>query len=100
MKKIILDENEIPKEWYNIQADLKTPLDPPLNPQTKEPIGPEDLKVIFPMGLIKQEVSQERYIPIPEEVREIYRIWRPSPLYRAERLEKALKEGILHYFEV
>ena len=99
MKKIILDENEIPKEWYNIQADLKTPLDPPLNPKTKEPIGPEDLKAIFPMGLIKQEVSQERYIPIPEEVREIYRIWRPSPLYRAERLEKALKTPAKIYFK-
>jgi len=99
MKKIILDENEIPKEWYNIQADLKTPLDPPLNPKTQKPIGPEDLKAIFPMGLIKQEVSQERYIPIPEEVREIYRIWRPSPLYRAERLEKALKTPAKIYFK-
>ena len=99
MKKIILDENEIPKKWYNIQADLKTPLDPPLNPKTKEPIGPDDLKAIFPMGLIKQEVSQERYISIPNEVREIYRIWRPSPLYRADRLEKALKTPAKIYFK-
>jgi len=99
MKKIILDENEIPKEWYNIQADLKTPLDPPLNPKTQKPIGPEDLKAIFPMGLIKQEVSSDRYIPIPEEVREIYRMWRPSPLYRAERLEKALKTTAKIYFK-
>ena len=97
--KIILDENDIPKVWYNIQADLKTPLDPPLNPKTQEPIRPEDLKAIFPMGLIKQEVSQDRYIPIPEEVREIYRIWRPSPLYRAERLEKALKTPAKIYFK-
>jgi len=78
--KTILDENDIPKKWYNIQADLKSPLDPPLNPQTKEPIGPEDLKAIFPMGLIKQEVSQERYIDIPKEIREIYRLWRPRSL--------------------
>ncbi|MEE8565230.1 MAG: TrpB-like pyridoxal phosphate-dependent enzyme [Candidatus Thermoplasmatota archaeon] len=99
MKKIILDENDIPKKWYNIQADLKTPLDPPLNPKTKEPIGPDDLKAIFPMGLIKQEVSQERYIQIPDEVREIYKIWRPSPLYRADRLEKALKTPAKIYFK-
>ncbi len=97
--KTILDENDIPKKWYNIQADLKSPLDPPLNPQTKKPIGPEDLKAIFPMGLIKQEVSQERYIDIPEEIREIYRLWRPSPLYRARRLEKALKTPAKVYYK-
>ena len=99
MKKIILDENEIPKEWYNIQADLKSPLDPPLNPKTKEPIGPDDLKAIFPMGLIQQEVSQDRYIPIPDDIREIYRIWRPSPLIRADRLEKALKTPAKIFFK-
>jgi len=97
--KIMLDENDIPKKWYNIQADLKTPLDPPLNPKTKKPIGPDDLNAIFPMGLIKQEVSRERYIPIPEEVREIYRIWRPTPLYRARRLEKALKTPAKIYYK-
>jgi tryptophan synthase beta chain len=97
--KIILDENEIPKKWYNIQADLKTPLDPPLHPQTRQPIKPDDLKAIFPMVLIKQEVSTDRYIPIPSEVREIYRIWRPSPLYRAQRLEKALKTPAEIYFK-
>jgi len=97
--KVILDENDMPKKWYNIQADLKTPLDPPLNPKTKEPIGPKDLSVIFPMDLIKQEVSQDRYIKIPEEVREIYRIWRPSPLYRARRLEKALKTPAKIYYK-
>ena len=95
----MLDENDIPKKWYNIQADLKTPLDPPLNPKTKKPIGPDDLNAIFPMGLIKQEVSRERYIPIPEEVREIYRIWRPTPLYRARRLEKALKTPAKIYYK-
>ena len=99
MKKIFLDENEIPNKWYNIQADLKTPLDPPLNPKTKEPIKPDDLKAIFPMGLIKQEVSQDRYITIPNEVREIYRMWRPSPLYRADRLEKALKTPAKIFFK-
>ena len=89
--KIFLDEDEIPKRWYNIQADLKTPLDPPLNPTTKEPIKPDDLKIIFPMELIKQEVSQEKYIRIPEEILDVYRIWRPTPLYRAVKLEKKLK---------
>jgi tryptophan synthase beta chain len=98
-QKIILDENEIPKKWYNIQADLKTPLDPPLNPHTKEPIGPKDLSAIFPMDLIKQEVSQERYISIPAEVREIYRIWRPTPLYRATKLEKYLKTKSKIYYK-
>ncbi|KYK32411.1 MAG: TrpB-like pyridoxal-phosphate dependent enzyme [Thermoplasmatales archaeon SG8-52-3] len=97
--KIVLDENEMPKKWYNIQADLKTPLDPPLNPQTKQPIGPDDLKQIFPMGLIKQEVSNERYIQIPEKVREIYRLWRPTPLYRALKLEKALKTPAKIYYK-
>ena len=97
--KIVLDENEMPKKWYNIQADLKTPLDPPLNPQTKQPIGPDDLKQIFPMGLIKQEVSNERYIQIPEKVREIYRLWRPTPLYRALKLEKALNTPAKIYYK-
>jgi tryptophan synthase beta chain len=97
--KIVLDENEMPKKWYNIQADLKTPLDPPLNPQTRQPIGPNDLRQIFPMGLIKQEVSTDRFIQIPEKVREIYRIWRPTPLYRAIKLEKALKTPAKIYYK-
>jgi tryptophan synthase beta chain len=97
--KITLDENDIPKQWYNIQADLKTPLDPPLHPQTRQPITPDDLKAIFPMGLIKQETSTDRYITIPSEVREIYRIWRPSPLYRARRLEKALNTPAEIYYK-
>jgi len=97
--KILLDENDIPKKWYNIQADLKTPLDPPLNPKTKKPAGPDDLKKIFPMELIKQEMSRERYIPIPTEVREIYRLWRPTPLYRAKRLEKYLKTPAKIYYK-
>ncbi|MFA4957995.1 MAG: TrpB-like pyridoxal phosphate-dependent enzyme [Candidatus Methanoperedens sp.] len=89
--KILLDENDIPKKWYNILPDMPTPVSPPLNPGTKEPISPKDLSAIFPMELIKQEVSQERFISIPEEVREIYKLWRPSPLYRAHHLEAALK---------
>ena len=97
--KFLLDENEIPKAWYNIQADLPTPLDPPLNPATKEPIGPEALARIFPMELIKQEVSRERWIKIPEEVRDVYRLWRPSPLYRARKLEQMLKTPAKIYYK-
>lgn len=97
--KIELSEEDIPKQWYNIQADLPTPLDPPLHPATGQPIGPDDLKALFPMELIKQEVSQERWIPIPEEVRDIYRIWRPTPLYRATRLEKFLKTPAKIYYK-
>jgi tryptophan synthase beta chain len=97
--KIELNEEDIPKQWYNIQADLPTPLDPPLHPATGQPIGPDDLKALFPMELIKQEVSQERWITIPEEVRDIYRIWRPTPLYRATRLEKFLKTPAKIYYK-
>ncbi|MBF7082049.1 TrpB-like pyridoxal phosphate-dependent enzyme [Desulfallas sp. Bu1-1] len=88
--KILLTEKEMPEKWYNIQADMPNLPKPPLHPATKQPVGPEDLSAIFPMELIKQEVSQERWIEIPDEVREIYRLWRPSPLCRARRLEKAL----------
>src|SRR5499433_4408158 len=88
--KLLLDEKDIPTKWYNIQADLKTPAPPVLHPGTKNPIGPQDLAPLFPMELIKQEVSQQRWIEIPEQVRDVYRLWRPSPLYRARRLEKAL----------
>ena len=97
--KFLLDEDELPKAWYNIQADLPTPLDPPLNPATKEPIGPEALSRIFPIELIKQEVSRERWIPIPEEVRDVYRLWRPTPLYRARRLEQMLKTPAKIYYK-
>jgi tryptophan synthase beta chain len=89
--KILLPEEEIPRNWYNIQADLKAPLDPVLHPATHKPVTPDDLSPIFPMELIMQEVSTTRYIPIPEEVRDIYRVWRPTPLVRAVRLEKFLK---------
>lgn len=88
--KFILDENEIPTKWYNILADLPEPLPPPLHPGTGKPLGPEDLAPLFPMELIKQEMSPERYIDIPQEVRDIYKLWRPTALHRAYRLEKAL----------
>jgi tryptophan synthase beta chain len=97
--KIFLPEEEIPKKWYNIQADLPSPLEPPLNPKTGKPVGPEALTPIFPMELIKQEVSQERWISIPEEVREVYKLWRPTPLYRAARLERALKTPAKIYYK-
>jgi tryptophan synthase beta chain len=97
--KILLEESEIPKQWYNIQADMPNLPAPGLNPQTKKPLTPEDLQVIFPMDLIMQEVSQERWIPIPDEVLDIYRLWRPSPLYRAHRLEKALGTPAKIYYK-
>jgi tryptophan synthase beta chain len=88
--KIILPEKEIPARWYNIQADLKSPLPPYLHPGTLKPLGPQDMAPIFPRSLIEQEMTTERWIDIPDELRDIYRQWRPSPLFRAKRLEKAL----------
>lgn len=88
--KYLLDEDQMPKHWYNIQADFPEPLPPVLNPQTHEPVTPADLEPLFPMELIMQEVSTEREIEIPEPVRQVYRQWRPAPLYRAHGLEKAL----------
>ncbi len=99
MRKILLDENEMPKYWYNILPDLPEPLPPPLHPVTKEPVKPEDLKPIFPKALIEQEMSSERWIRIPEEVRDVYALWRPTPLIRAVRLEKALKTPARIYFK-
>ena len=98
-KRILLSENEIPSAWYNVQADLPEPLPPVLHPGTLKPIGPQDLAPIFPMELILQEVSQERWIEIPEEVRRVYSIWRPSPLVRATALERALKTPARIYFK-
>jgi len=85
-----LNQNDLPKAWYNIAADSPVPPAPVLNPRTKKPITPDDLAVLFPMALIQQEVSTERYIDIPEPVREIYKLWRPTPLMRAVRLEQVL----------
>ena len=97
--KYVLDEADLPTQWYNIQADLKTPAPPVLHPGTGQPIGPQDLAPLFPMALIAQEVSQERWIDIPEEVRDILRLWRPSPLYRARRLERALDTPARIYYK-
>ncbi|HEY2264131.1 MAG TPA: TrpB-like pyridoxal-phosphate dependent enzyme, partial [Streptosporangiaceae bacterium] len=88
--KIILDESEIPTQWYNVMPDLPAPMPPPLHPGTGQPVGPEDLAPLFPMELIRQEVSTDSYVDIPDVVRDVYRLWRPTPLYRARRLEKAL----------
>ena len=88
--KVLLDESEMPTQWYNIIPDLPAPPPPALHPGTLEPAGPDDFAPLFPMALILQEVSQDSYIDIPAEVLDIYRLWRPSPLYRARRLEKAL----------
>src|SRR5271168_4162854 len=88
--KTIMGEDRIPRAWYNIVADLPSPPPPVLHPGTGQPVGPGDLSPLFPMAIIMQEVSGERYIDIPEPVRDIYRLWRPTPLIRARRLEKAL----------
>ncbi len=98
-RKFQLDESEIPEQWYNVVADLPSPPPPPLHPATHEPIGPDALTPLFPMELIKQEVGQERHVPIPDEVREAYTIWRPTPLIRATRLEKALQTPAHIYYK-
>jgi len=97
--KFCLDEKEMPTSWYNILADLPEPLPPPLHPATGKPIGPDDLAPLFPMALIEQEMSAERYIEIPEEVQDIYRMWRPTTLHRAWRLEKALDTPAKIYYK-
>src|SRR5829696_382053 len=88
--RFLLPEEAIPASWYNLAADLPIPPPPVLHPGTHQPIGPEDLAPLFPMAVIGQEVSTEQFIPIPEEVLAVYRLWRPTPLYRAHRLERAL----------
>ena len=88
--KITLAESEIPRRWYNIQADMPNRPQPVLHPRTGQPVGPDDLAPLFPMQLILQEVSTEAEVPIPDPVLDIYRLWRPTPLYRAHRLERAL----------
>jgi tryptophan synthase beta chain len=100
-KKITLDEERIPRRWYNIAPDFPEPPAPPLHPGTKQPAGPEDLAPIFPMGLIVQEASTDSLIDIPDEVREIYRIWRPTPLIRASGLEKklGLPDGVRIFYK-
>jgi tryptophan synthase beta chain len=97
--KYLLNEDEMPRTWYNIAADLPRPPEPVLHPGTKQPVTPDDLAPLFPMALIMQEVSTERYIEIPEPVREVYYQWRPSPLFRARRLEKALDTPARIYYK-
>ncbi len=98
-RKFTLEENEIPENWYNIVADMPNKPLPPLNPGTLEPIGPEALAPLFPMALIEQEVSTEKWITIPDEVRNLYSLWRPTPLYRAYGLEKALDTPAKIYYK-
>ena len=88
--KYLLDESEMPRQWYNVIPDLPSPPPPPLHPGTGQPVGPDDLAPLFPMELILQEVSEEPEIPIPDEVLQIYSLWRPTPLFRAHRLEQAV----------
>src|SRR6266480_3306817 len=97
--KFLLPESDIPTHWVNLLADLGPPPNPPLHPATKEPLGPDDLAPIFPMGLIGQEVSAEPEIEIPDEVREICKLWRPTPLLRARRLERTLDTPAHIYYK-
>src|SRR5438067_2584526 len=97
--KFLLNEDEMPRSWYNIAADLPRAPEPVLHPGTKQPVTPDDLSPLFPMALIMQEVSSERYIDIPEPIRQVYTQWRPSPLYRARRLEKALDTPARIYYK-
>lgn len=98
-RKFLLEEKDIPENWYNIIADMPNKPLPPLHPATKEPIGPDALAPLFPMELIKQEVTTDKYVPIPDEVRNIYSIWRPTPLYRAHNLEKVLDTPAKIYYK-
>jgi len=97
--KFNLNENDLPRQWYNVMAEMDTPPPPPLHPATLEPVGPEALAPLFPMSLIQQEVTTDRFVDIPDEVLEVYKLWRPTPLYRAHRLEKALQTPAHIYYK-
>ena len=97
--KYILEESKLPKAWYNINADMPVPPEPVLHPQTLEPVTPDFLSVLFPMSLIMQEMSPEAQIEIPEPIREVYKLWRPTPMFRARRLEKALDTPAHIYYK-
>ncbi len=99
IKKVILSESEMPDKWYNIHADMPNKTLPPLHPGTKEPIGPADLAPLFPMAIIEQEVTRERFVEIPDEVMDIYKIWRPTPLVRAYNFEKILDAPVKVYYK-
>lgn len=98
-KKIVLRDDEMPSQWYNVVPDIPNGMQPPLDPETNEPMGPEKLAQVFPMGLLEQEMSSDRFIDIPEEVLEVLKIWRPSPLVRASSLEKALNTKAKIFFK-
>jgi tryptophan synthase beta chain len=97
--KVLLDESEMPTQWYNLVPDLPSPPPPPLHPGTLQPVGPDDLAPLFPPDIIGQEVTTERHVDIPGEVLDVYRLWRPSPLYRAHRLERALGTPARIYYK-
>jgi tryptophan synthase beta chain len=97
--KFVLDESKLPRAWYNIMADMPVPPEPVLHPGTKEPVTPDFLSVLFPMNLIMQEIATDRWVEIPEPVREIYKLWRPTPLFRAHRLERALDTPAHIYYK-
>src|SRR5947199_10849576 len=98
--KILLDESQMPTQWYNVVPDLPSPPAPPLHPGTLQPVGPDDLAPLFPMALIAQEVSTDAEIAVPDPVREAYRLWRPTPLIRADRFEQALGlRGVRIYYK-
>ncbi|HET9647557.1 MAG TPA: TrpB-like pyridoxal phosphate-dependent enzyme [Microlunatus sp.] len=97
--KVLLDESDMPTRWYNVLHDLPTPPPPPLHPGTLQPVGPDDLAPLFPMPLIEQEVSTDQYVDIPDAVLDVYRLWRPSPLFRAHRLERALNTPARIYYK-
>ncbi|MEW5726108.1 MAG: TrpB-like pyridoxal phosphate-dependent enzyme, partial [Thermodesulfobacteriota bacterium] len=99
VKKTFLSEELLPRQWYNLNADFPSPMPPPLHPGTGQPPGPQDLAPVFPMNLIEQEMTPQRWVDIPEEVLGVYRIWRPTPLYRADNLEKALGCPVRIYFK-
>jgi len=94
-----LTQSDIPKAWYNLLVDFPQPLPPPLHPGTKEPVPPEALLAIFPENLVKQEMSADQWVEIPQEVRDIYALWRPTPLMRAVRFEKALQTPAHIYYK-
>src|SRR5215469_10798897 len=97
--KYLLDESEMPRQWYNVVPDLPAPPPPPLHPGTGQPVGPDALAPLFPMALIAQEVSADRFIDIPEPVTDVYRLWRPTPLFRARRLAKELGTPARIYYK-
>ena len=99
LKKVFLGEEFMPRQWYNLNADFPTPMPPPLHPGTGNPPGPEDFAPIFPMNLVEQEMIPDRWVDIPEEVLGVYKMWRPTPLYRADRLEKVLDAPVKIYFK-